>query len=281
MPRGSQENSSSASIEGTIDRLYSLDPDEFTKERDEATKRLREQGDREGSSLVKGLRRPTVAAWAVNQLPRRRPDLVAELLEAGSALRAAQRVALSGSKRGDLREVSERRRAAVAVLMDEAADALRDAGRDPAPHADAIRSTLEAASADEAIGELVRTGRLTKEAEPPSGLGDVSPFEVLPGGRDATPRGSGAAESAADRRFRERLETRVVKAEATLTTARETAAAARQEAEAAAKDVDRLERELRTAQRRADRASKAASAAKDRADEAARALAQAQADLEA
>jgi hypothetical protein len=283
MPRGSPNNSPTE-IEETIDRLYSLGPDEFTKERDEAAKQLREQGDREASALVKGLKKPTVAAWAVNQLSRRRPDLVAELLEAGAELRAAQRAVLSGSRKGDLREGTERRREAVAVLLDEAADTFREAARDPAPHEDAIRSSLEAASADEAIGELVRAGRLTKEAEPPSGLGEVSPFEVLPGGRDATGqagRGSTAKESAADRRLRERMESRVVKAEATLTTAREAAAASRQEAEAAAKDVDRLERELRTAQRRAERASKAATTAKDRAEEAARALAEARADLDA
>jgi hypothetical protein len=281
MPRRSPDDSS-PEIAETIDRLYSLGPEVFTKERDEAAKRLREQGDQEASALVKGLKKPTVAAWAVNQLSRRRPDLVAELLEAGAELRAAQRAVLSGSRKGDLREGTERRRAAVALLLDEAADTFREAGRDPAPHEEAIRSTLEAASADEAIGELARAGRLTKEAEPPSGLGDVSPFEVLPGGRDGsrTAGGPSAKESAADRRLRERLETRVVKAEATLTTARETAAASRQEADAAAKDVDRLERELRTAQRRAERASKAATTAKDRADEAARALAQAQADLE-
>jgi hypothetical protein len=279
MPRGSPNNSPTE-IEETIDRLYSLGPDEFTKERDEAAKRLREEGDREASALVKGLKKSTVAAWAVNQLSRRRPDLVADLLEAGAELRAAQRAVLSGSRKGDLREGTERRREAVALLLDETAATFREAGRDPAPHEDAIRSTLEAASADEAIGELVRAGRLTKEAEPPSGLGDVSPFEVLPGGRDATRKGPGVEESPADRRLRERLETRMVKAEAALANARETASTSRQEADAAAKDVDRLERELRTAQRRAERASKAATTAKDRAEEAARALAQAQADLE-
>jgi hypothetical protein len=279
MPRRSPDDSS-PEIAETIDRLYSLGPEVFTKERDEAAKRLREQGDREASALVKGLKKPTVAAWAVNQLSRRRPDLVAELLEAGAELRAAQRAVLSGSRKGDLREGTERRREAVALLIDETAATFREAGRDPAPHEDAIRSTLEAASADEAIGELVRAGRLTKEAEPPSGLGDVSPFEVLPGGRDATRKGPGVEESPADRRLRERLETRMVKAEATLANARETASTSRQEADAAAKDVDRLERELRTAQRRAERASKAATTAKDRAEEAARALAKAQADLE-
>jgi hypothetical protein len=277
MPRGSPEDTST-SIEGTIDRLYSLGPDEFTKERDEAAKRLREEGDRVGSDRIKALRRPTVAAWAVNQLPRRKPDLVAELLEAGAALRSSQRAALSGAKRGDLRDVTERRRAAVAALLDEATATLKQAERNPDPHADAIRSTLEAASADPAIGELVQSGRLTKEAEPPSGLGDVSPFEVLPGGADASR--SSTKESADSRRLRERMETRVAKAEAALTAAQETVAEARQEAESATKEADRLERELRTAQRRAERASKAASTAKARAEEAAQALARAQEELD-
>jgi hypothetical protein len=143
---------STPSIDETIDRLYSLDPDEFTKERNEAAKLLRADGDRSGSDLVKSLKRPTTAAWAVNQASRRRQDLVRELLDAGTALRAAQRAALSGSHRGDLREATQRRRAAVASLGDEAATVLEEAGRTAAPHADDIRSTLEAASADEDVG---------------------------------------------------------------------------------------------------------------------------------
>ncbi|MFL5797893.1 MAG: hypothetical protein ACJ77A_08170 [Actinomycetota bacterium] len=268
------------SVDEVVDRLYSLDAEDFTVARNEAAKQLKAEGDKAGSDLVKGLRKPTTAAWAVNQLSRRVPKQVDELLEAGAALRSAQRAALSGSGKA-LRDATQRRRAVVARLLEEAAAVFGDAGRNPAPHVDAIRSTLEAASTDEATGDLVRSGRLTKEVEPPTGFGDVSPFEVLTGGRasPAAKAEEAPAASPAERRLRERLEARVEKAEDALSAAREAAAEARREADDAARDSDRLERELQTARRRADRAAKSATAAESRAEKAEQALTQAQADL--
>ena len=292
MPRRSAKADPASPVDEVADRLYSLDPDEFTQARNEEAKRLRAEGDREGSDAVKGLKRPTVAAWAVNQLPRRRPELVDELLESGAALRSAQRAALSGSGRAALREATASRRAAVAKLLEEATAVLEGAARGAGPHVDAIRSTLEAASTDEETGLLVRSGRLAKEVEPPSGFGDISPFEVLAGGREAPTSGTAtkAAKSAkaegragptpADLRLRGRLEARVSKAEDALTAAHAAATEARREAVAASKDADRLERELVMARRRAERADKAAAAAEAKAEQSEQALEKAQADLD-
>ena len=63
-----------------IDRLYALPREEFTPQRDELAKRLREEGDRDGAAAVKALRKPTIAAWAVNQVQRDRPDEVRDEL---------------------------------------------------------------------------------------------------------------------------------------------------------------------------------------------------------
>jgi hypothetical protein len=191
----SRAASGSSSADDVIDRLYSLDPDEFTGERNEAAKRLKAEGDNDGAGAVKGLRKPTAVAWAVNQLPRRAPERVEALLDAGASLRSAQRAALSGSGKGGLREATQERRAAVAVLVDMAAAVFSEAGRNPAPHVDAVRLTLEAASSDESVGELLRAGRFTKEVEPSSGLGDISGFEVLAGGL----AGAGAGDRGASR----------------------------------------------------------------------------------
>ncbi len=286
VPRRSAKDGAASPVEEVIDRLYSLDPEAFTGERNAAAKRLRDDGDREASDLVKGLKKPTAAAWAVNQLSRRAPKHVDELLEAGTALRSAQRAALSGKGKGTLREATQRRRQAVARLLDEATAMFREAGRSPTPHVDAIRSTLEAAGTDEETGQQVRAGRLAKEVEPLTGFGDISPFEVLAGGKDAGSTEAATAkepkeEHAADRRVRERLEAKVARSEDAVMAAREAAAEARRDADATAKEVDRLERELLTARRRADRAAKAASAAETKAQKADEALAQAQADLDA
>jgi hypothetical protein len=170
-------------------------------------------------------------------------------------------------------------------LLEAAGEVFQEAGRNPGPHDDAIRSTLEAASIDEATGDLVRSGRLTSEVEPPSGFGDLSPFEVLSGGAGAGTGRAAAADhgvtvSPAARRVRERMQERVAKAEEAASAAREQAAQAGRDLEAATREVDRLDREMRTARRRAERAAKTAAAAEARVEEAERALARAQADLE-
>ncbi|HEY7282580.1 MAG TPA: hypothetical protein VID47_13410 [Actinomycetota bacterium] len=281
------------SVDDLADRLYSLDPEEFTSERNAAARQLRADGDSEGSDRVKALKRPTAVAWAVNQLSRRSPKLVDELLDAGASLRSAQRAALSGSGTA-LREATQQRRAVVGRLVDEAQGVFRDAGRSPASHVDAIRSTLEAASTDEALGELVRAGRLTKEADAPAGFGDVSGFEVLLGGRsvpskkadddDATDRGGaepedGGSETPAARRVRARAEAKVSRAEDAVMAARRRAAESREHAKALAADVDRIERELATLRKRSERAAKDAENAAAKLEDAEGALSQAQSDL--
>ncbi|HZC99735.1 MAG TPA: hypothetical protein VFA46_05945, partial [Actinomycetes bacterium] len=96
-------------VDTEIGRLYELPPEGFVAARDELRRRLRDS-DRAAAERVRRLRRPTVAAWAVNQVARRRPELVAELVEAGDRLRQAQRRALSGLRDSGLRAAAAQRR---------------------------------------------------------------------------------------------------------------------------------------------------------------------------
>ena len=64
---------SKADFEGDLDRLYQLPLSEFTSARDELTRRLRAEGEREKAEEIKKLRKPTAAVWVVNQLARERP----------------------------------------------------------------------------------------------------------------------------------------------------------------------------------------------------------------
>ena len=154
-------------------RLFELPPEEFTAARDELAKRTAREGRAEEARVIKAIRRPTVAAWAVNQLARRQPRAVEELLEAGAALRRAQRKVLSGVRTSDFREASEKRRTLVTRLVGLAEDILRESGRSSAGAGEAVRSTLEAASLDDDAGEMVRAGRLSKELPPPASFGVV------------------------------------------------------------------------------------------------------------
>ena len=72
-----------------IDALYGLALDEFTSARNDLARDLRKQGDRERADAVAKLPKPSRAAWAVNQLARRHPGEVDDLLRAGEELRAS------------------------------------------------------------------------------------------------------------------------------------------------------------------------------------------------
>jgi hypothetical protein len=237
------------------DRLYGLAPDRFVAEREAAVKRLRAAGQRPAAAAVHRLARPSLAAWAVNQLARRHPDQLDELLAAGEELRRAQRRALSGREPTGLREANARRRAVIERLADAGAHLLVEAGSAGEAHRDRLVATLEAASVDPEVGAEVRRGRLAREVEARSGLG------VLDEAADE----SEAAEAEAAEVDAEAEAARAAAERA----AREAAARAeRAETRAAdaAAEVARLEAELESARARADRARAEADAARAEVD---------------
>src|ERR671927_1493124 len=81
--------------EKRVDALYGVPLEEFTPARDALAKDLRGKGEREGAESVKGLPKPSTAAWVVNQLARTQGSEVQALLDAGRAMRAAHEGLLS------------------------------------------------------------------------------------------------------------------------------------------------------------------------------------------
>jgi hypothetical protein len=164
------------------DELYALAPDEFTAARDAAAKRARDDGERELAGAVKQWRRPSIGAWLVNRLVRTNPAELDDLLDLGASLREAQD-ALDGA---ELRTLSRQRHQAVRGLTELARAA---AGRQKI--ADAAQrefeSTLDAALADEAAANAVRTGRLIR-ALSSSGLEAVDLTDAVAGPDDNPPR---------------------------------------------------------------------------------------------
>jgi hypothetical protein len=167
-----------------IARLYELPLDEFTPERNALAAELRRAGDGEAAAAVKALRKPSAAAWAVNQLVRAEPDLVEALLGAGGELRQAHRQAASGKGAAQLRAAADAERSAVEALMMRAPAVL---GRTPsAALAESMRNTLHAASSDDDAREQIASGTLTTELRPvglgpmPAATGNRGPGPVLP-----------------------------------------------------------------------------------------------------
>lgn len=144
----------------TVERLYTGPPENFIASRSDAVARARAAGDRALAARLSQLRKPSLAAWMVNLLAHRRPDLVSDLLALGEELRAAQRE-LRGA---ELRDLSVRRRDTVASLAREARDLAVAAGRsdgDKLPLVE-VEKTLAAALSDETVAAEVRAGQLTK-----------------------------------------------------------------------------------------------------------------------
>ncbi|MDQ3895954.1 MAG: hypothetical protein M3326_01680, partial [Actinomycetota bacterium] len=77
-------------MEAVTEELYALDPAEFVTARDDLAKRLKQAGDKQLATEVGKLRRPSPAAWAVNQLARRHRAELEDLVQKGEELRAAQ-----------------------------------------------------------------------------------------------------------------------------------------------------------------------------------------------
>jgi hypothetical protein len=154
-------------FEAVLDRLYTLPPEQFVAERDAAVAAARRAGARADAAAIARLRRPTVAAWLVNLLARQQPELIAELLDLGDALREAQ-YELRGA---ELRELSERRRAAIAALVAQARRLAPPQRRSSLPLGE-VEATLGAALAEPEVAERVRAGTLSK-AVGYAGFGEV------------------------------------------------------------------------------------------------------------
>jgi hypothetical protein len=158
-------------IDDVIRRMYEAPPDGFVAARTAAVAEARKAGDKEAAKRLGALRKPTVAAWVVNLLALRRPDMIDELVELATALRSAQR----GLKGGELRDLTAQRRKIVTALV----NAARKLAVDEDPQMSGaklplseVEATLTAALAEPEIAEQVRTGRLIRAATY-AGFGEV------------------------------------------------------------------------------------------------------------
>src|SRR3712207_1776613 len=104
-------------VEAELDRLYSVPLEDFTEERNAIARAAKDAGDDDAAQRVKKLQKPSVAAWAINQLAREHADEVGELFAVRDELEAADSPA-------ELRTLTGRRRDAVARLTSLARDIL-------------------------------------------------------------------------------------------------------------------------------------------------------------
>jgi hypothetical protein len=240
-----------------LDDLYGLALDRFIPERASLVRALRSDGEREQAAVVAAVRKPSVAAWAVNQLIRTQRAEVQELFAVGDALREAQAGVLAGRAGArDLREAAARERDAVAALVATAQGLLTSGGHElSAATVERVAETLHAAALDDEARTQVSEGRLVRELRHVglgAGLGGAVAAPAKPPARQAPGRRPASGRKATSERKAAQV------AEAAQRREREEA---RKQARAlerdAAREVDRAQRGLRTAQERQERAAEA------------------------
>ena len=235
-------------IEQELDSLYALAPEDFTAARNDLVTRLRKAGQADASEQVRALRKPSVPVWTVNQLARRNPDAVAELIGAGERLRRAQEAAFRDERGGEsLREATAAERTAVRTLTRLAQSILQTEGRSASAAAlERVASTLRSAAVEPEAVPLLAAGRLAGEV---GSTGFARAAELAP---PAPPkrRTTGAAARRREQELKklrarvERLERRADEAEEKATQAEQAAKKARERAEAAKEEVAAAQADL-------------------------------------
>ncbi|MEO6317629.1 MAG: hypothetical protein ABIP36_02485 [Acidimicrobiales bacterium] len=162
------------------DALYALAPETFVAARNALAKQLRKESRKLDATTVLALRRPSAAAWALNQVARTEPALVTRAIEAGVELRAASEGAGAGDPSG-LRAATKTERQAANEVVQAAAAHL--GGRVDAQRS-ALLATLRVAALDgDVAGQLERGVLSTDHEQPGFGFGlevDGSPVAPRP-----------------------------------------------------------------------------------------------------
>jgi hypothetical protein len=139
------------------DRLYAEPLSTFTAARDAAAKGAGsgEGADKELAARVKALKKPSVAAWAMNLLVRREAEQIDQVLALGESLRTAAE-SMAGD---DLRALTRQRRQLTNALAGTARDLAREQDvRLTGAVVDQVEGMLTAAMLDPVAAAVVRSG---------------------------------------------------------------------------------------------------------------------------
>ena len=246
---------------------------------------------------MKALPKPSVSAWAVNQLFAREADRMRALLAAGERARKALQHTLTAGDAEALRDALQEEREQRDGLRQRAAEILSEDLRAPGQAIlDRVTVNLDALALSPGAAEEAARGWLSEDLEPPG-------FEVLAGLQFAAPgpdrRGlrlvprpseekktakqppEKKPEEAAHEREEERRRARIERAQEKADRLAAEADTLRRDAERAEREAAEAERAAREATRRAGLAREDADRIRRRADRAADDAERAEKDLEA
>ncbi|MBN9155110.1 MAG: transposase [Microbacterium sp.] len=212
-------------LDRAAEELYALPPAAFTAARNAAA-----AAHPALAKAVKALRKPTVAAWAVNLLAAH--GELGEAITLSAALHEAQEE-LDGA---ELARLGKQRRALVAALARQAVDLAQQQGVAVSAAArDEVEKTINAAVVDAAAGAAVLSGRLVRPLQA-SGVDGVDLTDAVGGSVPEAPEEKQTDELAERRAQRE---------------AERAAREAQRAADVSASELERIETALAKARDRA------------------------------
>jgi hypothetical protein len=239
-----------SSIEQDLDRLYQVPLSEFVQERNRLAGALKKDGDADASRRVRELSKPSLSAWAVNQLYWRDRPRVEQLVAAGDRYRAAQKAALSGAS-SEMESAEGHRRRAIEDAVRRTRKILAETGQSASePVMRRIETTIETAASYGSESPKPLNGRLAEDLDSPG-------FAAL-SGLAPSPSDLAAREKERLRFERQQDEDRLARTRAEVARATERSrrasvavaaaqaelARATEEAKQAAAEVERLEAEI-------------------------------------
>lgn len=239
-------------LDEATEQLYGVDLDDFAPERTRLAKELRGEGRREEAAQLAKLRKPTVAAWALNQLVRRHRREVDLLLHAGHRLRQSQAGVVRGADRSSFEQARQTETEAVRELGREAEALLRTTrGSASDTVLDQVVRGLRAAAVSEEGREHLARGDFVRPHEEESG------FELLSGLVGDLPKRPPPAKRRREESRRviaelQEARVRLREAEKALRDAEAGVSRAKRAAEAAAKRVDEARSEVERRERAAE-----------------------------
>lgn len=149
-------------LEAALNELYGAAPEDFVAERKRLSKELKTEGRADDADLVAKVRKPTVAAWALNQLARRSRREIDLLLDSGHRMRAAQAGLLRGEARDMFEQAQHTEREMIAQLVREAERLLGERGKASSTTLEQVAASLHAGAVSERGREVLAAGRFTE-----------------------------------------------------------------------------------------------------------------------
>ncbi|MEQ8273026.1 MAG: hypothetical protein RMA76_10580 [Deltaproteobacteria bacterium] len=147
-----------------LDELYAGPLAEFVSRRNDLAKALKRAGRKDDAATVKALRKPSLGAWAINQIVRREPDVLRAVFDALDRVKAAQLGGAPESERPALADAMAEERAALAAVESTAESILTQAEQTATKATlDRVVRSVRASAVEPTRREQLMLGQVTED----------------------------------------------------------------------------------------------------------------------